>query len=614
MTTPCLPSDDPNPASREAAVARARETCRWNTTYLPPLAFAEKVPPGHGAGVGWLAAVAETMVTLQVNSRKIEQHQEKSSRIHAEHEAIRVRIAGGDMSASAIMKHLVDFVMAGGVSGRPTSIADYAGLFQEVALPAGTSVFDDDRAFARMRVAGPNPMAIRRVAALDDRFPVTDAMLQDRLGPGDSLARAGEEGRLYLADYAVLDGAQAGTFPHTQKFLGAPLALFAVPAGRSAARGLVPVAIQCGQVPGPSNPVFTPRDGWGWQIAKNVVQVADGNIHQAVSHMAHTHLVLEPVVVAALRTLASCHPVAVLLQPHFAGTLEVNDMAQAQLLAPGGGVDTVMAGSIEASRALIVKARQEFVFADAMLPRALRLRGVDDVEALPDFPYRDDALLLWDATRTWVGSYLRLYYTSDQAVLGDAELQRFVAEVGAADGGGLKGFGEGGRIATVEALVDTLTLVIFTASAQHAAVNFPQYPVMSYVPNMPLAAYQPAPSHKDGLTAQDLLAMLPPLDLAHMQLSLGYLLGSVNQTRLGIYSDLQTTAPAGPGSRVGGLVENVLDGVLHRQHFVDARVGEPLGAFQGTLSAIERTIEDRNTLRPAYTYLLPSRVPASINM
>jgi arachidonate 15-lipoxygenase len=246
-----------------------------------------------------------------------------------------------------------------------------------------------------------------------------------------------------------------------------------------------------------------------------------------------------------------------------------------------------------------------------MLPRALHLRGVDDAGALPDFPYRDDALLLWDATRAWVESYLRLYYASDAAVQADVELQKWVAEVGAADGGGLKGFGP---VPTVAALVDTLTLVIFTASAQHAAVNFPQYPVMSFVPNMPLAAYQPAPSRKDDLGEQDLLAMLPPLDLAHMQLSLGYLLGSVNYTRLGVYPDIQTTVSTGPGFRLRVAVEGAFDGALRRPHFMDARVAEPLGAFQRTLGQVERTIEDRNTLRPGYTHLLPSRVPASINM
>ncbi len=612
---PCLPQDDPDPRARQSAVTRQRETCDYDYTLVPPLALASKVPPGQGASLEWLAEVAEVMVTLEVNSRKIQLDQERSSPAHPEHQGTRARIRSGAMNAAAIMQHLTDFVMDGGVTGRPESIDDYARLFQEIRRPAGTSVYDDDGVFARMRVAGPNPMTIRRVASLDDRFPVTDEQLQAALGPGDSLARAGEEGRLYLADYSALAGAQPGTFPRGRKYLSAPLALFAVPAGRSGSRALVPVAIQCEPQPGPANPVLTPRDGIAWKMAKTVVRVADGNVHQASSHLGRTHLVLEPIVVATLRTLAPTHPVSVLLQPHFVGTLEINDMAQAKLIAPGGGVDMVLAGSIEASRALVVQARETFLFDEAMLPRALRARGVDDAEALPDFPYRDDALLLWGAIREWVDAYVRLYYTSEATIQADGELQRWAAEIGASDGGRLKGLGENGRIPTIESLVDTLTLVVFTASAQHAAVNFPQYQIMSYVPNLPLAAYQPAPTRRDGYTEEDLLAMLPPLDMAHMQLSLGYQLGSINHTRLGVYGDI-ATEPASPGllGRALSELETAVDEAARRAHVHDPRVAEPLGRFQKALAGIESTIEDRNTARAPYTFLLPSRVPASINI
>lgn len=207
------------------------------------------------------------------------------------------------------------------------------------------------------------------------------------LGPGDSLARAGEEGRLYLTDYAIFAGAhQAGSFPSAQKYLSAPLALFAVPAGRLGSRALAPIAIQCEQHPGPSNPVFTPQDGLAWRMAKTVVRVADGNVHQASSHLGRTHLVLEPIVVAGSWHVGALASRLVLLRPHFVGTLEINDMAQKKLIAPGGGVDMVLAGTIETSRALVVKARESFDFGEAMLPRALRARGVHDADALPDFP------------------------------------------------------------------------------------------------------------------------------------------------------------------------------------------------------------------------------------
>ena len=75
-----------------------------------------------------------------------------------------------------------------------------------------------------MRVQGPNPVILRRIDALDDRFPVGEERYQSVMGDDDTLAAAGAEGRLYLCDYAAVDGAQAGNYPHdVQKFISAPL-------------------------------------------------------------------------------------------------------------------------------------------------------------------------------------------------------------------------------------------------------------------------------------------------------------------------------------------------------------------------------------------------------
>jgi arachidonate 15-lipoxygenase len=58
--------------------------------------------------------------------------------------------------------------------------------------------------------------------------------------------------------------------------------------------------------------------------------------------------------------------------------------------------------------------------------------------------------------------------------------------------------GQDGRVQTRDYLVDAVTLIIFTASAQHAAVNYPQSFIMSYAPAMPLAGYALAPSSARG--------------------------------------------------------------------------------------------------------------------
>src|SRR5262249_6366616 len=85
---------------------------------------------------------------------------------------------------------------------------------------------------------------------------------------------------------------------------------------------------------------------------------------------------------------------------------------------------------------------------------------------------------------------------------------------------------------------------------------------MSDVPNMPLAGYRAAPTSKTPATEADYLAMLPPLDMAELQLDLGYLLGSLRYSQLGRY------AP---------------------DRFQDTRVGPLLKSFQKRLEDTDRT-------------------------
>ena len=50
------------------------------------------------------------------------------------------------------------------------------------------------------------------------------------------------------------------------------------------------------------------------------------------------------------------------------------------------------------------------------LPQTLKERGVDEVEKLPNFHYREDALKLWAAIEEFVKEILAIYYDSDDAV------------------------------------------------------------------------------------------------------------------------------------------------------------------------------------------------------
>ncbi|RQH21865.1 lipoxygenase family protein [Okeania hirsuta] len=495
-----------------------------------------------------------------------------------------------------ILEEAVKVLKEGSPEGHATSLEDYQKLFsykelfpETGGIPSIAYTFEEDEVFAYMRVAGYNPLMIEQVSSLDERFPVTETQYQEVMGNDDSLAAAGKEGRLYLADYKILAGALNGTYPNKyQKYIYAPLALFAVPKGSDPNRKLRPVAIQCGQTPGADNPIFTPNSSkYAWLFAKTVVEIVDANFHEAVSHLGRTHLFVGSFIPPTHRQLPQNHCLSLLLRPHFEGTLAINDGAQGILIAPKGGVDSLLSSTIDNARVLAVLGLQSYGFNGAMLPEQLKQRGVDDSNLLPVYPYRDDALLLWDAIHQWVSDYLSLYYSRDEEVQAYRRLQAWAGEVMAFDGARVPDFGEDGGIRTLEYLINAVTLIIFTASAQHAAVNFPQKDIMSYAPAVPLAGYLPSSILKGEVSEQDYLDLLPPLEQAQGQLNLTYLLGSVYYTKLGEYS---------------------------KNHFTDSKVKPLLEKFQENLNQVEATIEQRNFNRPQYRYLLPSQIPQSINI
>jgi len=475
------------------------------------------------------------------------------------------------------------------------SLEDYNSLFVDIPLPQISQRFQEDLIFAYMRVAGPNPLMLQQLSEGDQPLQVTKEQYQQIIQKfkfSDSLEAALQEGRLYKADYSMLKDMAQGSFPNNvKKYPGAPLALFAVPPVNSSSRSLIPVAIQCQQPSVSENPpVFTPLDGSNWMVAKTIVNMADGNYHELVSHLGRTHLFVEPFVLATKRKLPENHKLRILLEPHFEGTILINYGAHKSLIATGGKVDELLASTIENDRVIAVEGAKSYLhnFNDVMFPKTLKSHGVGDSAQLPDYPYRDDGLLVWDAIKTWVSAYLSIYYTSDQQLLEDKDLQNWAQELVSDQGGRLKNFGEdaSGAIKTLNYLIDAVSSVIFTASAQHAAVNFPQSELMSYAPAFPLALYSPAPTSSEE--QGNFMSMLPSLDRAQTQIEVVGLLGSVYYTQLGQYN---------------------------KGHFKDPKVKSSLDKFQNRLRDIEIEISKKNSSRlMPYKFLLPSQIPQSINI
>lgn len=582
-----LPQND-RCSVRKIQLGIARRRYKWNHSYLNPLALVDHVPVTDLPTLEWTRSVLDRAVNIFSNRLAITGDEAAARAVTHAGEEVHRRLSQGvsiiEETAEVISIGMDALSDVADETHRPNGIDDYASLFNELALPPIHKDFRDDAVFTDMRVAGPNPVMLQRVTSVPDHFGVTNEQFAATM-QGDSLDAAGQEGRLYLADYRQLDGQQAGSIPRStgadeQKFVYAPLALFALD---KTSRELRPVAIQCKQTPSDDNPVFTPQDGHNWLIAKTTVEIADGCVHEPVTHLGRTHLYMEPFCIAMHRQLARRHPLFKLLAPHFEGTLFINNQAQEKLVAPGGPVDLLMSPRIGDSLKAAAAGHQAYLFNEELLPVALQNREVADSEDLPNYPYRDDALLYWNAIHKWTSDYIGIYYKTESDVVGDPELQKFIGEVRSRSGGCINGLD---MVNSREYLADVLTMIIFTASVQHAAVNFPQWNYMSYVPNISLGGYAPPPTSTSGATEQDFLNMLPPMDMARLEMEVGYLLGTVHYTQLGQY---------------------------HEGHFAP-EVADILKSFQSRIQDIGREVEERNKNRRPYKFLLPSGIPQSINI
>ena len=464
------------------------------------------------------------------------------------------------------------------------TLKEFQDVFAVIKAPEVVGRADSDEYFAETMVAGPDPTRLIRLDAVPGKFPLTSEHLRSVPGLAhETLETALAAGRIYWVDYEAMSVLDNGRHPQAPKYMYAPMVAFAVPREGGALR---PFAIQCGQDPA-GREIYTPADGYSWKLAKNCVLAAHNTYHEVLTHLGFTHLISEAVLLAALRNLASVHPVAVLLRRHFEGTMSINKLAVDLLIQPGKAVEYLIGSDLKSTYPWLAEQRKNFSFTGNYLPTKLARSGTDSLAKLPYHPYRDDGLLLWAAVRRWAGEFVTGYYRSDAAVREDHELQAWAAEVASPEGGAIRDFGATpGEIGDRTDLAEILTMVIWTAGPQHAVVNFAQKDHLAYLPANPLAGYTEEPRGRDH-TEADWLANLPPLDVAVQQLCVMTFLGSVHHTTLGDYEE----------------------------DFKNTPVADGLRGFRLELSAAEDEIAQRNRRRPqAYEYLRPSLIPNSTNI
>ncbi|XP_035522311.1 polyunsaturated fatty acid lipoxygenase ALOX15B [Morone saxatilis] len=362
----------------------------------------------------------------------------------------------------------------------------------------------EDWYFGHQCLNGCNPLMLRQTRHLPPNLSVTSDMLRPFLPEGSSLELELEKGTVYLLDYEVLDGVPANMINGKQSYLSAPLCLLHL----NQQGQLLPIAIQLQQTPGPQNPVFLPSDGGcDWLLAKMWVHCADFQCHQLASHYLRTHMMGELCCVATLRQLPEPHPLYQLLMPHVRSSLQINLQARASLLATGGVFDKGIGSGLQTLPILLSRASERIYYHSLCVPDDLADRALDK---LSQSYYAQDALRVWDVLHRFVCSWVDLYYSRDDEVQQDSELQLWITDINTHGFTHDSGFPQ--SFQTKSQVSKFVTMIVFSCSALHAAVNFSQLDFALWMPNCPASMSRPPPQVKGAVTEDDIMSFLPDVN------------------------------------------------------------------------------------------------------
>uniref|UniRef100_A0A8C5NFD4 Hydroperoxide isomerase ALOXE3-like n=1 Tax=Gouania willdenowi TaxID=441366 RepID=A0A8C5NFD4_GOUWI len=358
----------------------------------------------------------------------------------------------------------------------------------------------DDDFFGYQFLNGTNPCAIKKCSKLPPNFPVTDEMVKPILGTGCSLDEEIEKGNIFICDYKIMDKIPTRMCGEEPLQMPASMCLFYM----NPKNKLMPIAIQLNQQPSEQNPIFLPSDSeTDWLLAKLFVKSAHALEFELVVHLMGTHFLAEVFTVAALRNFHPIHPLYKLLIPHFEYTLPINTLGRITLLGTEGAFEISTLGN-EGSMELIRRGLSETTYSSLCLPDNISARGL---ESIPNYYYRDDGLKLWNIINSYVEKMMQYYYPSDGDVSKDRELQGWIQEVFTH---GFLGNKHSGLFQMLRFdLVKFLTMVIFTVTAQHAAVNNGQFDYLSWVLNGPLLLRKPPPTTKGQSSLETILETVP---------------------------------------------------------------------------------------------------------
>lgn len=437
-------------------------------------------------------------------------------------------------------------------------ISDYQQvLYQRYGekLPLSTRHWQSDDFFCYQYLCGCNAGFIEKCRHLPDGFNAFADL-----------------DNLYQADYALLADLKPG--------LPAPFVLFQ----QHPYEGFIVLAIQ---VDSHNNGlVYTPDDApVDWLAAKMWARVADNNIFECCLHYLFAHVVQENFSMALQRSLPPLHPVYHLMLPFAKNCIAAAGLGKSVLFDEGEVGDRIMSvsGSIPA---LFQRCWSQWSLKQKLvLPYDLKQR---QVEALPDYPYMEDGLLLWQAINNYITHALQEFYVDDEAVAEDTDIRRWLSDIHQL----LPGNDLPTTVDNITQLAELLSGIIFNGSVMHSGMNAQMFNCLAFIPGSPHQLNGTMPTEKGQLDFATLISWLPDKLVSEMTVDSMAFLGNrhipgvieTDETMLG-QEELLTSHPK-----------------VRRHH----------QQFQRDLAQLNETIRQRNlTRKHPFSAFMPENITSS---
>ena len=409
-------------------------------------------------------------------------------------------------------------------------------------------------------------------------------------------------GRVFILDlenvssfYSTIDAEETG------KYLAlGPLCIFYLaddPERRfsSNVMALLPLVITLDATDSES-PVYSALDDpWLWQLAKSYISSADVQVHVIISLLLNTIVALEPFAISLHESLSSLHPIWKLMFPYLRYKCSEGMMVRQAFFGESGFLDNLFPLGEEGAVELLKEAVEGWSLEDMAFPMALAMRGLDGTDKLPEYPYRDDGLLIWCTISDFVASYIDCYYEDDQSVEDDYEIQNFLKNAFSLyhhpeeemDQDEMEAMKIDGK----ENLAAMITTIIWLCTGYQTGLLKGLYESMAFIPDRPIFMSEMAPYEKpeEPLTEKDFLKHLPSKGATASAIAILFTLANIKESTAALSSKAQ---------------DNKV-----RSYVVDPEALETIKVFEANMSKVEKIIEQRNLARDeAYTCMKPSEI------